>query len=91
MLTTTTKLWKSTTWSLTLVLPLSLIAPCLADGRPYDPRCDRFAISAGSTATTSFSASFIVSQNTISGEEIEVPPLDDRPGIVYLPLPPDLG
>ncbi len=59
---------------------------CVADGGDghYNVACDRFAIAAGSTATTSLSASLIVSQDMNSGDEIAVPRLDERPGILYM-------
>ena len=58
---------------------------CVADGGDghYNVACDSFAIAAGSTAT-SLSASLIVSQDMNSGDEIAVPRLDERPGILYM-------
>ena len=86
---------KSTGAAVTLVVTAltltSLAAPCLGKDGPRDPACDRFAIAAGSTATTSAGPAFTVSQDMITGNEIGMPRFDGRPAIIYLPLPPGLG
>ena len=58
-------------------------AKCIDDG-PRNPACDAYAV-AVSTATGSLGASYVVSQNMITGDAITAPKPDQRPAFEHLP------
>lgn len=96
MLMKTSKIRNSVaTFTLGAFVLASVPGACLASDDPFqderwrDNRCDMVAVE---MATGSSTAAW-QPHDTITGEEIEIPPLDDRPGILYrpLPLPPGLG
>ena len=81
-----TSKWQNGTVGVTLISFAWAVnggADCIGDG-PRRPACDAYAV-AVSTATGSLGASYVVSQDMITGNVIPVPKPDQRPGFEHLP------